>query len=68
MAEMNESRTIRLSSGCSMPLCGLGTWNLRGNECMDVTAAALSAGCCLVDTAHIIQMRKKPAKAFGKAA
>lgn len=65
---MNESRTIRLSSGYSMPLCGLGTWNLRGKKCIDVTAAALSVGCRLVDTAHIIQMRRKPAKASGKVA
>ena len=58
MAEMNESRTIRLSSGCSMPLCGLGTWNLRGKECMDVTAA-LSAGCRLVYAAHMYSNEKE---------
>lgn len=62
MAEMNESRTIRLSSGYSMPLCGLGTWNLRGKECMDVTAAALSAGCRLVDTAHMYSNEKEVGK------
>lgn len=59
---MNESRTIRLSSGYSMPLCGLGTWNLRGKKCIDVTAAALSVGCRLVDTAHMYSNEKEVGK------
>ena len=42
-----------------MPLCGLGTWNLQGKECMDVTAAALSAGCRLVYAAHMYSNEKE---------
>lgn len=46
-----ERRTVMLNSGYEMPLNGLGTYSLHGNECIDSVKSALSNGVRLIDTA-----------------
>lgn len=38
-----------------LPLIGLGTWDLRGNECTEIVQTALDVGYRHIDTAHIYQ-------------
>lgn len=45
--------TIQLNNGVTMPLVGLGTWALRGEECTRVVTEALAMGYRLVDTAQM---------------
>ena len=42
---------IRLSSGYDMPVLGIGTYSLRGSDCVNAVRAALLSGCRLIDTA-----------------
>lgn len=46
-----ESRTVMLNSGYEMPLNGLGTYSLHGDECINSVKSALSSGVRLIDTA-----------------
>ncbi|MDO5536089.1 MAG: aldo/keto reductase [Desulfovibrionaceae bacterium] len=46
-------KTVELACGISMPLIGLGTWDLRGRQCEDTVRLALEMGCRLVDTAQM---------------
>lgn len=48
-----ESRSLRLNSGYEMPIYGIGTYSLQGEECLASLAAALKNGVRLIDTAHI---------------
>ena len=43
---------IELASGHAMPLLGLGTWQLRGDECTRVVQMALEMGYRHLDTAY----------------
>ncbi len=45
--------TIRLSSGREIPALGLGTWKLRGKECVKAVKEALKLGYAHIDTATI---------------
>ncbi len=45
--------SIKLASGCEMPLLGLGTWELRGTQCTEVVKRALDMGYRHIDTAHM---------------
>ena len=47
-----ETRTVTLNSGYQMPVYGLGTYSLRGDECVNSVTAALKNGVRLIDTAH----------------
>lgn len=42
-----------LKSGAPMPLVGLGTWTLRGQEATDAVEAALGVGYRHIDTAEV---------------
>lgn len=44
---------ITLNNGVQMPLVGLGTWDLRGEECVQTVAAAIQMGYRLIDTAQM---------------
>ena len=44
---------VKLSSGHSMPLLGLGTWQLTGDTCTDAVRKALKMGYRHIDTAEI---------------
>lgn len=46
-----ETRTVMLNSGYEMPINGLGTYSLHGNECINSVKAALANGVRLIDTA-----------------
>ena len=45
--------TVKLSSGCDMPIVGLGTYSLHGATCVNSVKAALAAGFRKFDTASI---------------
>lgn len=45
--------TALLPSGARMPLLGFGTWQIKGEEAVTATAAALAAGYRHVDTATV---------------
>ena len=47
---MSEN-SVTLRGGVTMPLLGLGTWQLTGRKAYDATRAALSAGYRHIDTA-----------------
>ena len=46
-----ERRTVMLNSGYKMPVNGLGTYSLHGDECINSVKSALSNGVRLIDTA-----------------
>ena len=46
-----ERRTVMLNSGYEMPVNGLGTYSLHGEECINAVKSALSNGVRLFDTA-----------------
>ena len=46
-----ERRTVMLNSGYEMPVNGLGTYSLHGDECINSVKSALSNGVRLTDTA-----------------
>ena len=45
--------TLTLNNGLAMPMVGLGTWDLRGSECVKSVADALDMGYRMVDTAKM---------------
>lgn len=47
-----ETKTVTLNSGYEMPINGLGTYSLHGDECVNSVAAALRSGVRLIDTAQ----------------
>lgn len=50
---------VALNNGIRMPLVGLGTWNLRGVECVKAVCQALQMGYRLVDTAQMYGNEKE---------
>ena len=46
-------KSILLNNGITMPLVGLGTWDLRGKECIETVAKAINLGYRLIDTAQM---------------
>ena len=46
-----ERRIVMLNSGYEMPVGGLGTYSLHGDECINAVRSALSNGVRLIDTA-----------------
>lgn len=48
-----EQKMIKLNNGLSMPLLGLGMWDLRGGECESVVLDALSVGYRSFDSAQM---------------
>ena len=44
---------VELNNGINMPLVGLGTWDLRGDECVESVSRAIDLGYRLVDTAQM---------------
>ncbi len=47
------TKTVILNNGLSMPIYGLGTYSLHGDECINAVKYALANGVRLFDTAHI---------------
>jgi len=48
---LTEAHTVELASGATMPLLGLGTWQLRGRTVVDAVRRALEVGYRHIDTA-----------------
>ena len=46
-----ERKMVMLNSGYEMPINGLGTYSLHGDECINSVKSALSNGVRLIDTA-----------------
>ena len=46
-----ENKTVTLNSGYTMPIHGLGTYSLHGEECVNAVKSALASGVRLIDTA-----------------
>lgn len=50
---------ITLKNNIKMPLLGLGTWDLRGQECIDTVCTAIKNGYRLIDTAQMYGNEKE---------
>ncbi len=48
-----ETKTVTLNSGYEMPLNGIGTYSLTGEECYNAITSALNSGVRLIDTAYM---------------
>ena len=58
---------ITLNNGIEMPLLGLGTWNLNGQECVNIVATAIELGYCLIDTAQMYGNEKEVGKGIKRS-
>lgn len=59
-----ETKTVTLNSGYNMPINGLGTYSLLGQECINSVSAALKSGVRLFDTAHAYSNESKIGQAI----
>ncbi|MBI2578357.1 MAG: aldo/keto reductase [Candidatus Aenigmarchaeota archaeon] len=59
--------SVVLNSGAKMPQLGLGTWDLRGSECVRAVRDALDAGYRHVDTASLYGNEKEVGLAVKKS-
>lgn len=48
-----KAPVVKLSSGCDLPVVGLGTYALHGNACVSAVRTALECGYRLIDTASM---------------
>ena len=46
-----KAPVVKLSSGCDLPVVGLGTYALHGSTCVNAVRTALESGYRLIDTA-----------------
>lgn len=58
-----ETKTVTLNSGYEMPIYGLGTYSLEGDECVKSVTAALENGVRLIDTAYMYHNEESVGKA-----
>jgi len=58
-----ETKTVTLNSGYVMPINGLGTYSLLGQECVDSVTTALENGVRLIDTAYMYHNEAEVGKA-----
>lgn len=58
--------SIKLNNSVSIPILGLGTWNLRGDECTRAVNEALAIGYRHIDTAEFYRNHKEIGKALKK--
>ena len=59
-----DTRTVMLSSGYEMPINGIGTYSLLGDECYDSIRSALSSGVWLIDTAYMYHNEEEVGRAI----
>lgn len=50
---------VKLNNGVLMPLVGLGTWELRNEECIETVSKAIQLGYRLIDTAQMYGNEKE---------
>ena len=53
---------VTLNNGVLMPVLGLGTWDLRGRQCVECLLSALECGYRLIDTARMYGNEEEVAK------
>jgi 2,5-diketo-D-gluconate reductase A len=61
------SDAVLLPSGAAMPLLGFGTWQLKGEEAVTATAAALEAGYRHLDTATVYDNEGEVGRALAES-
>ncbi len=54
-----DKHVIALNNGVEMPLAGLGTWDLRGDNCISTVSTAIELGYRLIDTAQMYQNERE---------
>lgn len=59
-----DTKTVKLNSGYEMPLNGLGTYSLTGDECYNSVKSALEAGVRLFDTAYMYNNEEEVGRAI----
>lgn len=62
-----ERKTVMLNSGYEMPINGLGTYSLHGDECINSVKSALSNGVRLIDTASAYSNESEVGQAIREA-
>lgn len=62
-----ETKTVMLNSGYEMPINGLGTYSLHGDECINSVKSALSNGVRLIDTASAYGNEEEVGQAIREA-
>ncbi len=62
-----ENHTVTLNSGYEMPINGLGTYSLHGDECINSVKSALTNGVRLIDTASAYGNEEEIGQAIRKA-
>ncbi|MBU0535682.1 MAG: aldo/keto reductase, partial [Nanoarchaeota archaeon] len=55
---------IKLKNGYQMPVIGLGTWKMKGSECINAVKTALKVGYTHIDTAEIYNNEDAVGKAI----
>ena len=59
-----DTHTVMLNSGYEMPINGIGTYSLLGDECYDSIRSALSSGVRLIDTAYMYHNEEEIGRAI----
>jgi diketogulonate reductase-like aldo/keto reductase len=62
-----DTKTVLLNSGYEMPINGLGTYSLHGDECRNAVRTALENGVRLIDTASAYGNEEEIGQAIRKA-
>ena len=57
------SKTVKLNSGYTMPINGLGTYSLTGDTCFSSVTSALQSGVRLIDTAYMYHNEEEVGRA-----
>ncbi len=60
--------TVTLTAGSAMPLLGFGTWQIKGDDAVRATSAALEAGYRHLDTATVYGNEGEVGRALTEAA
>ena len=63
-----KEKTVKLNNGCEMPIHGIGTYSLHGQECINALKTAVENGVRLIDTAHIYGNEKEVGQAVRECA
>ena len=59
-----DTHTVMLNSGYEMPINGIGTYSLLGDECYGSIRSALSSGVRLIDTAYMYHNEEEIGRAI----
>ena len=62
-----QSKSVKLNSGYTMPINGLGTYSLHGETCVNSVKSALASGVRLIDTASAYGNEEEVGQAIREA-